>query len=65
MGGESSPASDRSVAPLLVGFYDRAIGSVDDLHLALKEERIGHQCELRVLRGGHMQAFAVMPGEFR
>lgn len=50
---------------IIVGFADRAIGSVDDLHLALSEERIGQRCELRVLRGGHVEALVVVPGELK
>jgi S1-C subfamily serine protease len=57
--------SQLRVGDIIVGFGDRAIGSVDDLHLALSEERIDRRSDLRVLRGGHVETVSVVPGELK
>jgi S1-C subfamily serine protease len=53
------------IGDIIVGFDGRAIGSVDDLHLALNEERIDRRSELQVLRGGHVETLFVVPGELK
>jgi len=53
------------VGDILVGFNDRAIGTVDELHKQLGEEVIGRSVQLEVLRNGHKTVVKVIPGEMR
>jgi S1-C subfamily serine protease len=55
--------SELRIGDIIVGFGDRAISSVDDLHLALSEDRIGHDATMRVLRGGRIQPITVRAAE--
>jgi S1-C subfamily serine protease len=48
---------------IIVGFDDRPIAGIDDLHKLLTEERIGHKSALTVIRGTQKLALAVIPEE--
>ena len=48
---------------IIVGFDDRPIAGIDDLHKLLTEERIGHRSALKVLRGTQQLSFEVTPQE--
>jgi S1-C subfamily serine protease len=50
---------------IIVGFDDRPIAGIDDLHKLLTEDRIGHRVLLRVLRGTQQLNLAVTPEESR
>ena len=45
------------------GFDGSRVANVDDLHLALTEDRIGRSIDLEVLRSGHAEHLVVVPGE--
>lgn len=51
------------IGDIIIGYNSEQIGSVDDLHRALNEDRIGKPAELKVLRGGHTMSIVVVPGE--
>jgi len=48
---------------IIVGFNDLAVGSVDDLHKCLSEDRIGKRILLDVLRQGRKMTVNVIAGE--
>lgn len=48
---------------VIVGFDDRPIGGIDDLHKLLTEERIGHKSSLLVIRGTQKLVLEVVPAE--
>src|SRR6478672_1520952 len=48
---------------IIVGFDDRPIAGIDDLHKLLTEERIGHKSSLVVIRGTQKLELAVTPEE--
>lgn len=48
---------------IIVGFMNRSIGSVDDLHRELTENVIGQRIDLIVLRNGMKVKIQVRPGE--
>jgi len=50
---------------IIIGFDDRPIGGIDDLHKLLTEERIGQRSSLTVIRGTDKLAVEVMPEESR
>jgi S1-C subfamily serine protease len=50
---------------IIIGFDDRPIGGIDDLHKLLTEERIGRRSSLTVIRGTDKLAIEVMPEESR
>ncbi len=47
----------------ILGFNGQAVRHMDDLMVALTEEKIGSQVSVRVLRGGHIQEIKVTIGE--
>ncbi len=48
---------------IIVGFDDRPIAGIDDLHKLLTEERIARRSSLTVIRGTDKLAIEVMPEE--
>ncbi len=48
---------------IIVGFDDRPIAGIDDLHKLLTEERIGRKASLMVIRGTEKLTIDVMPEE--
>ena len=62
---KDSPARKGGVCEgdIIIGFDDRPIAGIDDLHKLLTEERIGRQSSLMVIRGTDKLAIEVMPGE--
>lgn len=48
---------------IVVGFDDRPIAGIDDLHKLLTEERIGHKSTLTVIRGTQKLLLEVTPEE--
>jgi len=50
---------------IIVGFDDRPIAGIDDLHKLLTEERIGHTSSLTVIRGTQKLLLDVTPEESR
>src|SRR5881227_3318230 len=62
-----SPARKGGVreGDIIIGFEDRAIAGIDDLHKLLTEERIARRSSLTVIRGTDKLAIEVMPQESR
>ena len=62
---EQSPGQKAGLreGDIIVGFDDRPIAGIDDLHKLLTEERIGHQLSLVVIRGTQKMELAVTPAE--
>ena len=62
---ENSPGRKAGLreGDIIVGFDDRPIAGIDDLHKLLTEERIGHKSTLRVLRGTQQLSLDVTPAE--
>ena len=58
-----SPAEKAGVKPhdIIVAYGDSPVGSVDDLHKLLSEERIGAKAELTVIRGTEQIRLEVLP----
>ena len=50
---------------IIVGFGEKAVTSVDDLHQQLNEQVIGQRTSLQVLRGGHKLTLTVIPGQMK
>jgi S1-C subfamily serine protease len=50
---------------IIVGFREKPIGSVDDLHRELSEKVIGQKSVLTVLRSGRRVDIEVVPGELK
>lgn len=50
---------------IIVGFNDRAVSTVDELHKQLNETVIGRATRLDVLRNGHKTTVNVIPGEMK
>jgi S1-C subfamily serine protease len=50
---------------IIIGFDDRPIAGIDDLHKLLTEERIGRKSSLTVIRGTEKLTLEVMPEESR
>jgi S1-C subfamily serine protease len=48
---------------IIVGFDDRPIAGIDDLHKLLTEDRIGHKSSLAVIRGTQKLNLEVVPQE--
>ena len=48
---------------IVIGFDDRPIAGIDDLHKLLTEERIGHKSTLAVIRGTQKLDLEVIPEE--
>ncbi len=51
------------VGDIIVGFNNKAVSTVDDLHKYLNASTIGKRSELGILRGGRKLNIAVIPGE--
>lgn len=62
---EKSPGQKAGLreGDIIVGFDDRPIAGIDDLHKLLTEERIGHRSSLQVLRGTQQLSLEVTPEE--
>lgn len=62
---ENSPARKAGLreGDIIIGFDDRPIAGIDDLHKLLTEERIGHQSTLVVIRGTQKLDLEVVPEE--
>jgi len=62
-----SPAREGGVreGDIIIGFDDRPIAGIDDLHKLLTEERIARRSSLTVIRGTDKLAIEVMPQESR
>src|SRR2546426_6576262 len=62
-----SPARKGGVreGDIIIGFDDRPIAGIDDLHKLLTEERIARRSALTVIRGTDKLAIEVMPEESR
>ena len=50
---------------IIIGFDDRPIAGIDDLHKLLTEERIGRKSSLLIIRGTDKLILEVMPEEIR
>lgn len=50
---------------VIVGFADRPIANIDDLHRQLTGDRVGVRSELTVIRGSEKLAIALIPEESR
>ena len=48
---------------LIVGFDGKGVGSIDDLHRKLTEEKVGVPTEMTVLRGVEKVKLSVVPRE--
>jgi S1-C subfamily serine protease len=51
------------VGDIIAEFNGLPVATLDNLHKYLKEEVIGKQIQLGILRGGHKQIIQVIPGE--
>lgn len=62
---EKSPGQKAGLreGDIIVGFDDRPIAGIDDLHKLLTEERIGHKSSLIVIRGTQKLNLEVRPQE--
>ena len=62
---ENSPARKAGLreGDIIIGFDDRAIAGIDDLHKLLTEERIGHRSKLVIIRGTQKLDLEVVPEE--
>ncbi|HXI74721.1 MAG TPA: PDZ domain-containing protein, partial [Pyrinomonadaceae bacterium] len=60
-----SPARKGGVreGDIIIGFDDRPIAGIDDLHKLLTEERIGRKSSLMVIRGTEQMTIEVTPEE--
>jgi len=53
------------VGDIIVGFDDKPVGSVDDMHKLFSYDVIGKQKQLGVLREGHKRNIHIVPGELK
>jgi S1-C subfamily serine protease len=62
---ENSPGKKGGLreGDIIIGFDDRPIAGIDDLHKLLTEERIGHTSRLTVIRGTQKLELEVVPEE--
>ncbi|MBK7029258.1 MAG: trypsin-like peptidase domain-containing protein [Bacteroidales bacterium] len=51
------------IGDIIVEFNGQVVSSIDNLHKYLKEEFIGQQVELSILRNGRKQTLTAIPGE--
>lgn len=51
------------VGDIIVGFEDKPVATLDNLHKFLTEETIGKKLSMTVLRGGYMHQVTVIPTE--
>jgi S1-C subfamily serine protease len=61
--GSPAAASGLQEGDIIVGFMDRAVAGIDDLHRGLTDERIGIASSLVVLRGPRRIQLTVVPAE--
>lgn len=61
----ASPASHCGLltGDVIVGFDDKPVANIDDLHRVLEEKTIGRQAKLSVLRNGKLTDVAITPAE--
>ena len=57
--------SQLSLGDIIVGFNDKPIATIDNLHKYLTGEVAGKQVDLTILRGGRRQTITVVPGELK
>ncbi len=60
---EASEPQRAAAGDIIIGFDDRPIAGIDDLHKLLTEERIGRKASLLVIRGTEKLAIEVRPEE--
>jgi S1-C subfamily serine protease len=62
---ENSPARKAGLreGDIIIGFDERPIAGIDDLHKLLTEERIGHKSKLVIIRGTQKLELEVIPEE--
>jgi len=48
---------------IIIGFHNKPVGSIDDLHKLLDENTIGQRLQMLVLRGGIARSITVIPAE--
>lgn len=62
---ENSPARKAGLreGDIIIGFDERPIAGIDDLHKLLTEERIGHKSKLVIIRGTQKLDLEVVPEE--
>ena len=60
-----SPAAKSGLQPgdMIVGFDGKGVGSIDDLHRMLTEEKVGVESEMMVIRGVEKVKLTVVPRE--
>ncbi|HME45042.1 MAG TPA: trypsin-like peptidase domain-containing protein [Syntrophorhabdales bacterium] len=61
----ASPAQKAGVAKgdIIVGFEDKAIGAIDDLHRALTQEKVNTRLPVTILRGTEKLTLEIIPAE--
>lgn len=55
--------SELFAGDIIIGFNDKPVGSIDDLHKLLDETTIGQRLQMTVLRGGIATNITVIPAE--
>jgi S1-C subfamily serine protease len=55
--------SELFAGDIIIGFNDKPVGSIDDLHKLLDEKTIGLRLQMTVLRGGIATNITVIPAE--
>lgn len=50
---------------LIIGFNDREIASIDDLHRLLTDAQVGREAEIKAIRGRELLRLKVIPAETR
>lgn len=62
---EKSPALKASLreGDVIIGYNDRPIAGIDDLHKVLTENQVGTRASLTVLRGYEKMTVGIVPGE--
>jgi len=53
------------VGDIIVGFDEKPVATVDNLHKYLTEELIGKRISLAILRGGRKETISAVPGELK
>ncbi|MEL7119344.1 MAG: trypsin-like peptidase domain-containing protein [Bacteroidota bacterium] len=61
------PAYNSELSPgdIIIGFEEKSIGSIDQLHAALNDDTIGKRHVLTILRTGRKRKVQVIPGELK
>ncbi len=57
--------SELSKGDIIIGFFEKTVHSIDDLHILLTEKEIEKPVELTVLRGGKKVKLSVIPSEMK